>query len=193
MVLIGFPAEYQGVEHETDVPAEQPTPQEGPRLPGANEHPRRTPGPEPAPGQGTQEALGLGSVAGGLRPSPWRGARPATEDSSMGLPRSHRLTRREDFQRLYEGGRKYVHRLAVFYALPSESQRVGLTVSKRIGNAVQRNRVKRRLREALRRRLSEIPRIEMVVVARSGLAAAPFSACESAVTSFLCWLRPTTS
>ena len=111
----------------------------------------------------------------------------------MGLPRSHRLTRREDFQRLYENGRKYVHRLAVFYVLPSETKRVGLTVSKRVGNAVQRNRVKRRLREALRRRLPELPQVEMVVVARNGLVAAPFSACEAAVSSFLCWLQPTTS
>lgn len=111
----------------------------------------------------------------------------------MGLPRAHRLTRRQDFQRLYGSGRKYVHRLAVFYVLPSETTKVGLTVSKRVGNAVQRNRVKRRLREALRRHLNEIPAIELAVVARGGLASAPFAACEAAVTNFLCWLRPTTS
>jgi ribonuclease P protein component len=110
----------------------------------------------------------------------------------MGLPRTHRLTRHADFQRLYDEGRKFVHRLAVFFVLPSAGgvPRVGLTVSRRIGKAVRRNRIKRRLREAWRRRLDELPAVDVVVVARAGLAEARFSQIEEAVSRFLSWLRP---
>lgn len=57
---------------------------------------------------------------------------------------------------------------------PTGAPRVGLTVSRRVGDAVVRNRVKRRLREWFRRHRDECPAgKDLVVIARPAAAAAP--------------------
>jgi ribonuclease P protein component len=81
------------------------------------------------------------------------------------FPRSLRLLRHADFERVYKAGRRHFSStLTVFFlgrAGESGSQpgpgtkvapglRVGFTVGRALGNAVQRNRIKRRLREAVR-------------------------------------------
>jgi ribonuclease P protein component len=56
-------------------------------------------------------------------------------------------------------------------AQPARSARVGFTVGKRVGGAVTRNRVRRRLREAARRRISAIaPEWDLVIIARPAAA-----------------------
>lgn len=80
------------------------------------------------------------------------------------FPRSLRLLRHADFERVYEHGRRHFSpSLTVFYrarqgddvAIHSAGLRVGFTVGRALGGAVQRNRIKRRLREAVR--LSQPP------------------------------------
>jgi ribonuclease P protein component len=79
--------------------------------------------------------------------------------SNAGFPRSARLLRHADFERVYKQGRCHFSALmTVFYlerqpADPGTSAigiRVGFTVGRALGGAVQRNRMKRRLREAVR-------------------------------------------
>ena len=73
-------------------------------------------------------------------------------------PRSMRLLRHADFERVYEKGRRlFSTHITVFY-LRRESgncARIGFTVSRARGGAVDRNRMKRRLKEAVR--LTRIP------------------------------------
>jgi len=71
--------------------------------------------------------------------------------------KSKRLLKHADFQRVYEtGGRQFTGNMTVFFlrraldAAPAEGRRVGLTVGKVLGGAVERNRIKRRMREAVR-------------------------------------------
>lgn len=60
---------------------------------------------------------------------------------------------------------------------PDEPARLGVVTSRRVGGAVQRNRVRRRLREIFRRRCAEfVPGLWLVVVAKNGAAEAPFNA-----------------
>lgn len=93
--------------------------------------------------------------------------------SDRGLPKTCRLVRPGDFTRVYEVRRSAAAGPLVVYAAaqaPPGSPRIGLSVSRRIGNAVVRNRWKRRLREAFRRVRGGLPTgFDFVVVVRSGL------------------------
>ena len=75
-----------------------------------------------------------------------------------------RLRKHADYQRVYAASRKqFSQQMACFYALRTPDRRsdtpgprVGLTVGKVLGNAVERNRIKRRLRESVRRHASNL-------------------------------------
>ena len=87
---------------------------------------------------------------------------------SKRLPARGRLKRRADYLRVQRTGRKYQLRDVLVFVLPSEGERrVGFTVSKKVGNAVVRNAVKRLLREAWRQEQHRMPRrLDIVLVAR---------------------------
>lgn len=89
------------------------------------------------------------------------------------FPKTCRLVRPGDFARVYAVRRSAAAGPLVVYAAaqePSGSTRIGLSVSRRIGNAVVRNRWKRRLREAFRRVRGVLPTgYDFIVVVRSGL------------------------
>lgn len=66
--------------------------------------------------------------------------------------RDKRLLRRSDFRKTYEDGRKMHGALLTVFVRPNgiDRDRVGITITKRVGNAVVRNTVRRRLREIFR-------------------------------------------
>jgi ribonuclease P protein component len=77
--------------------------------------------------------------------------------ASSKFPKSKRLLKHADFQRVYQNGRRqFTGNMTVFFLRrPDEpalarGPRVGLTVGKVLGGAVDRNRIKRRMREAVR-------------------------------------------
>jgi ribonuclease P protein component len=89
-------------------------------------------------------------------------------------PRRRRLSRSAEFERVYRQGRSKGNRFLVLYAFPREEAeaaddgpRLGLSVSRRVGGAVERNRVKRVLREAFWAEAERLPPgSDYVVVAR---------------------------
>jgi len=89
--------------------------------------------------------------------APDRSAAPTSVKQSevqqgAGFPRAARLLKHSDFDRVYKQGRRHFSsHMTVFYLRQVEGNaRVGLTVGRVLGGAVQRNRIKRRLREAVR-------------------------------------------
>jgi ribonuclease P protein component len=86
--------------------------------------------------------------------------------------RGRRLTRSAEFERVYRQGRSLANRDFVLYCFAnpaSERPRVGLSVSRKVGGAVQRNHIKRLLREAFAQLQDElVAHHDIVVVARPG-------------------------
>lgn len=85
-------------------------------------------------------------------------------------PRRARLSRSGDFDRVFRHGRSHAGRELVLYTFPRSNEgepRLGLSVSRKVGNAVDRNLVKRLLREAFVREGRRLPAgTDAVVVAR---------------------------
>lgn len=100
------------------------------------------------------------------------------------LPKEHRLTRSKEFARVRRFGRSTGSQLFVLYALRTGSpeRRIGFSVSKRVGKATIRNRVKRRLREAVRSQLAAVPAgYDLVFIARPAAAEATYAQFEETV------------
>jgi ribonuclease P protein component len=94
-------------------------------------------------------------------------------------PRSGRLLRHADFERVYKQGRRHFStNITVFYLRRAEGEgmRVGFTVGRALGGAVDRNRMKRRLREAVRlSRRSPGPGVDVVINPKKSVRTVEFS------------------
>lgn len=100
------------------------------------------------------------------------------------MQRKQRLRRREDFDTVYHRGRSWANNLLALRALPNglDESRFGFSISKRVGNAVVRNRAKRRLREIVRA-LAIPSGWDAVLIARPPAGAADFQQLSGAVRS----------
>ena len=91
---------------------------------------------------------------------------------SHSFPKRQRLQYNSQFRRVYDNGRRYHGSLAVAYvlAVPDQPRAAGVVTSRKVGNAVARNRARRLLREAYRltqHRLQD--HFQIVMVARQSI------------------------
>ncbi len=92
------------------------------------------------------------------------------------FPPSRRLKSRTDFERCYQRKRSVADELLIVYACENgrDWPRFGCSVSRKIGNAVVRNRIKRLLREAFRLSQHDLPAgIDLILLPRPGPGAVP--------------------
>ena len=108
-----------------------------------------------------------------------------------------RLRRPEDFRQVWSTGRSWAHSLFILWALPNGCNRVrvGITASRKIGNAVVRNRARRLLREAARHLYGHmLAGWDLVLVARASLVEVKEPQVESALRHALglagLWVSP---
>jgi ribonuclease P protein component len=92
------------------------------------------------------------------------------------LQKSDRLLKRAEYVELSDSGRKLITGLFIVLAAPAQSgrSRIGITVSRKVGGAIQRNRIKRLAREAFRlnRHLLCKP-LDISLIARNAAADQP--------------------
>jgi len=104
------------------------------------------------------------------------------------MQRPLRLRRQEDFARLRTSGRVWRHPFVILSVAPNAlpHNRYGFITGKRLGNAVQRNRVRRLLREAVRQAHPGLQEgYDMVFIARGAIAGQPFVSVQDAVVTLL--------
>lgn len=93
------------------------------------------------------------------------------------------LKKNQDFKKIYQRGQSYANRLLVVYHLPNEKDynRLGLVVSKKVGNSVVRNRVKRRIRESYRLNENALKKgYDLIIIARVRASEADYKSIEKA-------------
>lgn len=113
-------------------------------------------------------------------------------DGSTAVQKENRLTRREDFNKIYRYGKSAAnHQFVVYYmpqpaALPGRTFRLGVSVSKKLGNAVVRNRLRRMMKEIVRLNGERIvPRTDFILIARKPAAEMDYQEMEKSILHVL--------
>ena len=97
---------------------------------------------------------------------------------------SESLKKNHQFQFVYKNGKSYANKYIVMYVMENgaERNRIGISVSKRVGNSVVRHRVTRLLRESYRLQEAMFNSgLDIVIVARPGAATVGYREMESAL------------
>lgn len=104
------------------------------------------------------------------------------------LKKANRLKKRYQFNYVYKAGEHFSGKAVVLYATTSKTKsiKVGFAVTKKIGHAVKRNLIKRRLREIVRKQLSNLKQnYNIIVVARDSIEQYDYSFLETEIISLL--------
>ena len=97
------------------------------------------------------------------------------------MKKSFRVKREKDFKAIFKDGTSFANRKFVVYQLENQQNhfRVGLSVSKKLGNAVTRNQIKRRIRHILQSvKGSLVEHVDFVVIARKGVESLDYAEME---------------
>ena len=88
------------------------------------------------------------------------------------MKKRFRVKKEKDFSAIFKEGKSFANRKFVIYRLENNEQhfRVGLSVSKKLGNAIMRNQIKRRIRHILIEHKNQlVENVDFVVIARKGV------------------------
>jgi ribonuclease P protein component len=118
---------------------------------------------------------------------------PAASGSQRLLP-AERLRRRADYLRCYRKGRRRQGALALLYFAPNElgHARIGITASRKVGPAVTRHRIRRRIKEVYRRwnDRAKLPALDLVIHLKPEAREADFETLRSDLLRLLSGVLP---
>jgi len=97
------------------------------------------------------------------------------------LDKAHRLNKHGSFAYVYRKGKRIAEPDVVLIYTPARSVRVGFSVSNKVGKAVVRNKVKRRLRASVGNRLTSISGCQAIVVANPSAASKDYVALDGEI------------
>ena len=100
------------------------------------------------------------------------------------MKHSESLKKNRDFQNVYKNGKSYANKYLVMYVLENQSKknRIGISVSKKVGNSVIRHRITRLIRESYRLQEDVFNSgLDIVVIARSTAREVGYKEIESAL------------
>jgi ribonuclease P protein component len=157
--------------HEAHFSTQQIEAGQKPRFFEPHEHQGRPEGRQAPPGQRPQTACGVTTPGSPLSHAPDESGRHAASDRGKSrFSQADRLHRRREYLAAQACGRRmHTPHFGVCLA-PGERPRLGLVVTKRLGKAVRRNRVKRLVREFFRRHKNVLPLADIIIMAKKGAA-----------------------
>lgn len=162
----------RGLDDEKDIDEfQQHEDEKNPRIPRPDGYQERQSRPQQETGKGEKATDGIIPVGGpgADRVGPGKG-RYGMQAHTFG--KDERVRKRQDYLRIYEQGTRHNSRRFTIITCrnPSGIRRLGMTVSKKAGNAVQRNRIKRLLREFFRVNKYRLPDAQdIVIIAKKGI------------------------
>jgi ribonuclease P protein component len=118
---------------------------------------------------------------------------PRSTSGAERLPAGERLRQRKDYLRCYRTGRRRHGSLAILYFVPNqlEGPRLGITASRKVGKAVVRQRLKRRIKEVYRRwqDRGRLPALDLVIHLKPEAGKSDFLAMRAELLRLLGGLR----
>ena len=115
------------------------------------------------------------------------------EQADQRFPKTDRILKRSEFRRVYDAGRKLHSRFFTAFVLDRDDGdlRVGLTVTRKVGPSVERNRCRRLLREAFRKQhaVADGAGADIVLNAKSDLVRATYADVEAEMVKLLTRIR----
>lgn len=101
------------------------------------------------------------------------------------MQREHRLRHRNDFRKVFRFGKSVANRQFVVYSWTRRDDgpaRIGISVSRKVGNAVTRNRIRRLVKEILRQWIEQLPeRSDFIIIARRPAAEMDYKQIQSSL------------
>ncbi|TDF94347.1 ribonuclease P protein component [Paenibacillus piri] len=100
------------------------------------------------------------------------------------MEKKNRLTKREYFDKVYRGGRSVANHQFVlyFYARRQPGFRLGISVSKKLGNAVVRNRIRRMIKEIIRLNAERLPGgYDLILIGRKPVVGMAYADMEKSI------------
>ena len=102
---------------------------------------------------------------------------------------TERLRKDSDFRRVYKHGKSFANRYLVMYIMRNnlEYNRVGISVSKKVGNAINRNKIRRRIKESYRLNIDANVKYgyDIVFIARVAIKEADYKDIEKSMTHLI--------